>query len=114
MKAADLLSRLALRPAPVLGETPQELVFDDEPLEAVLYGEAARGPSPANLHAPARELLARLGADPTKVSESTLQTILRFLDEGHPVSDALFRSLVQVAAALLPRWPRPASPDLPL
>ncbi|MEQ1839092.1 MAG: tetratricopeptide repeat protein [Verrucomicrobiales bacterium] len=38
-------------------QTPPNWVFDDEPIEAVLYGTASPGPSPANIFAPAREAL---------------------------------------------------------
>ena len=96
---------------PVIGaesEEPGELVFDDEPLEGILYGEEARGPTRANLFWPGlvwvRGIAAACGAGNiqeavTRASEVTAS--------GYTLTPGMCRDLAAIIKAIVPGHPNP-------
>lgn len=117
MNEIELMKKLRglSEPSPSIEvDVPDDLVFDDEPIESVLYGHQSSPPTPSSIFQPAREILIRLRSTSTDTkSEEALQTYIRFLNDGYPVSKELFVSLTSTASSLLPVWPKPLSPDMP-
>lgn len=94
--------------------TPADLVFDDESIESVLYAQTPAPPTPASIFGPARSLLNTLTSNSNDAkSEAAMQTYVRYLDDGYPVSNELFASLLNIGASFLPEWPKPMLPDMP-
>jgi len=85
---------------PFQGETPADLVFDDDPIETILYGPSPIPPTQASIFAPARRLVEEIrsgqGAPDFK---ALLDKCNQFLDE-NPLTDELFTALREIVVPL--------------
>ena len=88
-------------------EIPEDLVYDDESLEGLLYGQLTHGPSAANVYSPIKRLeLALAGKDGAAIE-------LAFREAGGccEASPSLIPEIVVQLAILargcLPQWPKP-------
>lgn len=85
-----------------------KFVFDDEPLENILYGKTRRGPSLANLYLPGqifgRKILTAYEQD--NIGE-LLETASWFSPDQHPLSLRMAVDLAKVFRALVPDVPNP-------
>ena len=89
------------------GKTP-EIVFDDQPLEAILYGQDGGGPTPATLFGRARELVGfvrdyyRAGGTEAVIDQCKLLA-------GHDISisSGLGFELAAVLTTIIPQYPNP-------
>lgn len=94
-------------------QVPSDLVFDDEPLEAVLYDESGPGPTSAGLFEQVRGLMAKIRTSKAANRKELLQAIDALLGGEEAVDSESFRFLAALARSFLPRWPEPPSPDMP-
>lgn len=94
-------------------EVPRNLVFDDEPIQAVLYGAPEDEPSVVSVFEHVRKLVTELSGGAHPDPESALRAILGFLDEDRAILPECFRSLVGYARSFLPHWPAQPSPEMP-
>lgn len=89
-------------------EEPWELVFDDEPLEGILYGEKRRGPTRANLFWPGlawvRGIKAACAAGNTR---EVLEKASEFSASGYSLTPGMCQDLAAVVKAIVPSQPNP-------
>jgi hypothetical protein len=80
------------------GDIPADLVFDDDPIEDILYGSAPTTPSEASIFGPARRLLEEISsADPP--GSDLLTRCERFVEE-QPITSELVARLWEMLAPL--------------
>jgi|SRR5215470_2468367 len=85
---------------PFQGKTPADLVFDDEPIEAILYGPSPIPPTEANIFAPARRLVEEIRSGQGAPGFNTLlDKCNQFLEE-HPPTVDLVVALYELARLL--------------
>src|SRR5258707_9596966 len=79
------------------GETAADLVYDDDPIEGILYGRAPEPATQASIFAPARRFLAELksGENATDLN-AVLSKCRRFLDDENPLTPELFSTLFEI------------------
>jgi hypothetical protein len=89
-------------------EDPRGLVFDDEPLEGILYGENARRPTRANLFWPGlvwvREIKAACGAGDIRQAVTRAS---EFAANRYTLTPGMCRDLAPVMSAVVPSHPNP-------
>lgn len=78
------------------GETPASLVYDDDPIEDILYGPSRESATEASIFGPARRFLEELrsGEDGLGLN-AVLSKSGRFLDDGNPLTPELFTALFE-------------------
>jgi hypothetical protein len=82
------------------GETPADLVFDDEPVDSILYGPSPIPPTEASIFAPARRLVEEIRSGQGAPGFNTLlDKCNRFLEE-HPPTIDLVDALYELAGLL--------------
>ena len=90
----------------------QEIFFDDEPIESVLYAERRTGPSNASAFAEARSetetIVADLAAGKTR---EAIGRIVRLLDSERAVPLPACKKFFLALADLIPHCPRPVLPE---
>ena len=89
------------------GQT-EEFVFDDEPLEKILYGEAGNGPTRANLFWPVLELVEEITrafreSDVPRAIMKASELGLKKL----PISTGACRTLALIMESIVPQYPDP-------
>ena len=83
-----------------------ELVFDDESLDRVLYGADSPGSTPVEVSLPIKELMDDLrasAADP----EVSIAKIAAIFDSGVDLHDPVYRELLAMMRKFVPDRPRP-------
>jgi hypothetical protein len=92
--------------------THADFVFDDEPLERVLYGQPGPGPTPASLLA---SLIPELEAIYQSIEQDDLPAALRGMAEllarGAPIPQEAFRAFADLIEPLIPDVPCPEVED---
>jgi hypothetical protein len=85
---------------PFSGETPADLIFDDEPIEAILYGPSPIPPTEASIFAPARKLLEEIKIGAVGPELKTLADKCNQFLEEHPPTVDLVVALYELAGLL--------------
>jgi tetratricopeptide (TPR) repeat protein len=87
-------------------------VFDDEPLESILYGEPGTGPTPACLFAPAEPFVsAIMEAFVQGNVEEALRRMAELLASGDPVSISDLIGFTLLIGSFIPQVPCPIVED---
>jgi tetratricopeptide (TPR) repeat protein len=114
-RAITEASALADRTFPI----PRELVFDDEPLEAILYGTVAPSATPASIFGSARRLIQRIQEAAQKADVRKTLSLATELKE-HLVSEDVCRQLAYIlkdmkleGRSLYAAYPEPPRSDCP-
>jgi|GEM_PF-3203259 len=84
---------------PFSGETPTNLIFDDEPVDSILYG-APVPPTEASIFAPARKLLEEIKIGAVGPELKTLADKCNQFLEEHPPTVDLVVALYELARLL--------------
>ena len=95
---------------------PKELVYDDDALEAVLYGRGAATPTLACIHVgePNPLLIAVLIDSGDRAAlERTYHDLVAYVESRPRLERATFIALVAATRKLLPVWPRSLKQRLP-
>jgi len=89
-------------------EEPLEFLFDDEPLERILYGEDTNGPTQANLYLPALTYKQRIvQAYRSGNIQETLAGISEMGKKGYQLSTGTCFELAAVITGIVPQYPNP-------
>ena len=92
------------------GETPADLVYDDDPIEGILYGRSREPATEASIWAPARRFLEELRSGEGAADlNAVLSKCGRFLDDGNPLTPELFNALIEIV--VLPAQMLPATDE---
>lgn len=85
-----------------------ELVFDDEPMERLLYGEELPGPTPANLFLPGLKHVRQISqaCDEGDIP-GVLEKVREFQQEKYPLSLEVCYRLMKIMRELVPNCPNP-------
>jgi len=87
------------------------LVFDDEPLERILYGKEVEGPTQANLFASGLKCVRQIRqAYGDGDIPKTLEGIAEFTRNGDSLSVQMCFELAEIARAIVPSYPNPVLP----
>lgn len=88
------------------------ILFDDEPLEAILYGVASTGPSSADLFVAAEQTLSAAHAALEQDDLSgALRLLAQLLESDSPVTDEVLLSIAGFVRQLVPDAPCPLIED---
>jgi hypothetical protein len=89
------------RPSDFIGRTPQDLVFDDDPIETVLYGSSPQAPTDVSIFAPARRLLEEIQrGQHAPDMQALLEQCDRFLADEHPLTPELVAGICELVVPL--------------
>ncbi|MEK6259787.1 MAG: hypothetical protein AABP62_14305 [Planctomycetota bacterium] len=89
-----------------------DLVYDDEPLEELLYGHVTHGPSAANLYSPFKRLEQALsGTDGTAI-EQAFREASCCCESNPTLIPEIVTLLSKLARRCLPQWPKPLNAAL--
>jgi len=84
----------------------EPLAFDDEPLEAILYGESAAGPTPADLFAESRPRIEAIRAAIASGRDAEALGAMRALHaQGLPIPEASAREFLGLIERCVPLTP---------
>jgi tetratricopeptide (TPR) repeat protein len=86
----------------------QSLVFDDEPLDGVLYGELSKGPTPADCFIPIKEHM-RIIREAAQNRDRTilLETLTLIFSEDMPLHMPICDEIIDITETLIPIDPLP-------
>ncbi len=90
------------------GSELTKFIFDDEPIERILYDKSLEGPTVANLYLQAREFVARIE---NAYKEGNIQDAIAMASElgsnGNPISLGMCSRLIVIMKSIVPDYPRP-------
>ncbi len=87
-------------------ETSTEIVYDDDPIEMILYGGPPSDPTLASIFAPARLLLEELKNDESPVDASEVLTRCSdLLQTAPPLTPKLYQDLCEVLVTAVRNLP---------
>ena len=100
---------------------PRDLVFDDEPIEAVLYEKASVSATPASIFSSARRSIQRIQEAAQRAEGNEAMAIaIELFQAGCPVSQEIFRQLAGIlkglklgGQSLYAAYPTPPRADCP-
>jgi|APSaa5957512622_1039677.scaffolds.fasta_scaffold17201_2 tetratricopeptide (TPR) repeat protein len=85
-----------------------EFVFDDEPLEQILYGKKLGGPTSANLYLPALKYIQGISRALTnRKIEEAAQKASELKEKGYSISAAMCFELGSIIQKIVPSFPNP-------
>jgi hypothetical protein len=87
------------------------LIYDDEPLDDLLYNQASSCPSEVSIFDQAKKILRYMPDGKLDVSQDALECYVAFLETGQALSRKMFVLLEAGAASFLPQWPKPMPPE---
>ena len=88
-------------------EVPEDLVYDDEPLDELLYGQLTHGPSAANLYSPIKRLELALSSADGTVIERAFREASGCCGANPSLIPEIVAKLSDLARGCLPQWPKP-------
>jgi hypothetical protein len=95
MSAYDAPSLKRGDAGPIL-ETPPDLVFDDEPIDSILYSDSPEPATAASIFAPARVLVERMrGGQDQPDFHGVLLDCEEFIDYAEPITPAQYTALCE-------------------
>ena len=86
-------------------ETATDIVYDDDPVEAILWGSTPE-PTPASIFAPAHKLLEELTSGQSSDDPDTILTkCAQFLQTAPPLTPAMYERFCRIVFAAAPEGP---------
>jgi len=88
-------------------EIPADLVYDDEPLDELLYGHVTHGPSAANLYSPIKRLEQALSGTDEVVIDHAFREAGGCCQASPSLIPEIVVQLSNLSRGCLPQWPKP-------